>query len=104
MAEFGDYRAFPASPSSATRGHLGLANPQGLSPLRFWRDMRALDCRDYDLVISDFEPISAHAARRWGKPSLTISHQASFDWPIPRWGERLQPSADAPFRTGASGT
>ncbi len=88
MAEFGDYRAFPGITFVSHEGAIsGWRTLKGLSPLRFWRDMRALDCRDYDLVISDFEPISAHAARRWGKPSLTISHQASFDWPIPRWGE-----------------
>ena len=88
MAEFGDYRTFPGITFVSHEGAISnWRTLKGLSPLRFWRDMRALDCRDYDLVISDFEPISAHAARRWDKPSLTISHQASFDWPIPRWGE-----------------
>ncbi|MGY3858834.1 MJ1255/VC2487 family glycosyltransferase [Aeromonas intestinalis] len=88
MAEFGDYRTFPGITFISHGGRVsGWRTLKGLSPLRFWQDMRALDCRDYDLVISDFEPISAHAARRWGKPSLTISHQASFDWDIPRWGE-----------------
>lgn len=88
MGEFGDYRTFPGVSFVSHRGRIsGWRTLKGLAPIRFWRDMRALDCRDYDLVISDFEPLSAHAARRWQKPSLTISHQASFDWSIPRWGE-----------------
>ena len=88
MGEFGDYRTFPGISFVSHQGRIsGWRTLKGLSPLRFWQDMRALDCRDYDLVISDFEPLSAHAARRWQKTSLTISHQASFDWPIPRWGE-----------------
>ncbi len=88
MGEFGDYRTFPGITFASHQGRIsGWRTLKGLSPLRFWQDLRALDCREYDLVISDFEPLSAHAARRWGKPSLTISHQASFDWPIPRWGE-----------------
>lgn len=88
MAEFGDYRTFPGVSFVSHRGRIsGWRTLKGLAPIRFWRDMRALDCRGYDLVISDFEPISAHSARRWQIPSLTISHQASFDWSIPRWGE-----------------
>jgi uncharacterized protein (TIGR00661 family) len=88
MGEFGEYRTFPGISFVSHQGCIsGWRTLKGLSPLRFWQDMRALDCRDYDLVISDFEPLSAHAARRWQKTSLTISHQASFDWPIPRWGE-----------------
>ncbi|PJG58601.1 MJ1255/VC2487 family glycosyltransferase [Aeromonas cavernicola] len=88
MEEFGAYRTFPGLTFVS---HEGKVSPwrtlQAASPLRFWRDLRALDCREYDLIVSDFEPLTAHAARRLGKPSLTISHQASFNWSIPRWGE-----------------
>lgn len=87
MEEFGAYRAFPGLTFVS---HEGRVSPwrtlQAASPLTFWRDLRALDCSEYDLVVSDFEPLTAHAARRYGKPSLTVSHQASFNWPIPRWG------------------
>ncbi|HHQ4778399.1 TPA: MJ1255/VC2487 family glycosyltransferase [Aeromonas veronii] len=88
MEEFGAYRAFPGLTFVS---HEGRVSPwrtlQAASPLTFWRDLRSLDCSEYDLVVSDFEPLTAHAARRYGKPSLTVSHQASFKWPIPRWGE-----------------
>lgn len=48
------------------------------NPVRLFRDVASLDLLEYDLVISDFEPISAWAARRQDIPSLHVSHQASF--------------------------
>ncbi|MGL4268872.1 MAG: MJ1255/VC2487 family glycosyltransferase [Plesiomonas sp.] len=53
----------------------------------FVRDVRTLSLRGYDAVISDFEPVTAWAARRAGVPSLSISHQAAFLSPIPTEGE-----------------
>ena len=73
MGEFGDYRTFPGITFASHQGRIsGWRTLKGLSPLRFWQDLRALDCREYDLVISDFEPLSAHAARRWGRLLLAI--------------------------------
>ncbi len=42
------------------------------------KDVRALDMRPYDLVISDFEPVSAWAARQQGVPSIALSHQCAL--------------------------
>ena len=54
-------------------------------PIRFLRDLSALNLSSYDLIISDFEPLSAWGARRCGVPSLLLSHQASFLSPkVPR--------------------
>lgn len=53
------------------------------------RDVRQLDLAPYDLVISDFEPVTAHAARRQRKASLSISHQSSFAFDVPKSGEKL---------------
>ncbi|MGL5739815.1 MAG: MJ1255/VC2487 family glycosyltransferase [Plesiomonas shigelloides] len=53
----------------------------------FMRDVRALDVGSYDAVLSDFEPVSAWAARRAGVPSLSVSHQAAFLAPIPTEGD-----------------
>lgn len=44
----------------------------------FWKDIRDLPVQNYDLVISDFEPVSARAAIRKGVVSIGMSHQASF--------------------------
>lgn len=53
---------------------------------RFYRDVISLDLRAYDLVVSDFEPITAWAARRQGIPCITLGHQYAFNHAIPTEG------------------
>lgn len=48
------------------------------------RDARQLDASDYDLVISDFEPVTAWAAKQVKKKCIGISHQSSFLYSIPK--------------------
>ncbi|WP_298771496.1 MJ1255/VC2487 family glycosyltransferase [uncultured Shewanella sp.] len=50
------------------------------------RDIQALDLSGYDLVISDFEPISAWAARLQGVVSIGINHQSALRYPVPKSG------------------
>lgn len=50
----------------------------------FAGDLKRLNTRDYDLVISDFEPLSAWAAKFQGTPSIGISHQKAFDYDVPK--------------------
>jgi uncharacterized protein (TIGR00661 family) len=57
--------------------------------LQFIRDVRALDVEGYDAVITDFEPVTAWAARLAGKTCIGIGHQYAFGRPIPRRGENL---------------
>lgn len=45
---------------------------------QLWRDMRSLPLDQYDLVINDFEPVSAWACKLQKKPSVSLSHQCSF--------------------------
>lgn len=45
---------------------------------RLFRDISEFPIADYDMVINDFEPISARSARRGGIPVLALSHHASF--------------------------
>lgn len=45
---------------------------------RLWRDVRSLPLKNYDLIINDFEPVTAWACRFQGRPSVALSHQASF--------------------------
>ncbi|MCB1985542.1 MAG: glycosyltransferase [Burkholderiales bacterium] len=56
------------------------------SPFRLIKDIRQLDLSDYDLVISDFEPVTAWAARRQQKKTIGVSHQDAFRYKIPRAG------------------
>ncbi|GCD78616.1 glycosyl transferase [Thermaurantimonas aggregans] len=43
-----------------------------------YKELKSLPVNQYDLVISDFEPISAYSAYLKNVPSLAFSHQASF--------------------------
>ncbi len=52
-------------------------------PLRLIRDIKALDLSGYDLVISDFEPVTAWAAKLQGMPSVGIAHQYAFLHKLP---------------------
>jgi uncharacterized protein (TIGR00661 family) len=45
---------------------------------KFISDISKLPVEKYDLVISDFEPITAWAARAKGVPSVSLSHHAAF--------------------------
>ncbi len=55
-------------------------------PIRFIQDVKALDLSAYDLVISDFEPVTAWAAKTQSKTVLGIGHQYAFSHAIPRTG------------------
>ncbi len=50
---------------------------------RLIRDIRQLDLSTYDLVLSDFEPISAWAAKLQRIPCITLGHQYAFQHNIP---------------------
>lgn len=45
---------------------------------RFIKDMRSLPLKDYNLIINDFEPVTAWACKLRGIESIGLSHQASF--------------------------
>lgn len=45
---------------------------------QLWRDMHSLPLSQYDLIINDFEPVSAWACRLQKIPSVSLSHQCSF--------------------------
>lgn len=51
---------------------------------RFLRDVGELSLTGFDLVVTDFEPVTAWAGRRAGVPTIGIGHQYAFgpDTPI----------------------
>ncbi|WP_448553892.1 MJ1255/VC2487 family glycosyltransferase [Thalassotalea montiporae] len=59
------------------------------SLLGFYRDIRALSLAEYDLVITDFEPVTAWAGKLQGKPVLGIGHQYAFGENTPLAGESM---------------
>ena len=52
------------------------------SPIQFLKDIKSID-NNYDLVITDFDPISAYAAKKYKIPCIGIGHQYSFYKNIP---------------------
>ena len=57
------------------------ASLRALKPLQWVRDVRSLDLGDYDVVLNDFEPVTAWAAKRQGVPVVGLSHQAAVKHP-----------------------
>ncbi|WP_025738625.1 MJ1255/VC2487 family glycosyltransferase [Salinivibrio socompensis] len=90
MAMFGDYRTFTGMSFASRNGKIALLDTvKNSHACQLYRDIRELDVTGYDKVISDFEPITAWAARRQGVPSVAISHQAAFSHAVPKQGETL---------------
>ncbi|MDX1906382.1 MAG: glycosyltransferase family protein [Bacteroidia bacterium] len=46
--------------------------------LTLMREITGLPVKQYDLIINDFEPVSAWAARWHGVPCISLGHQAAF--------------------------
>jgi uncharacterized protein (TIGR00661 family) len=45
---------------------------------RFWKDMHAIPLENYDIIINDFEPLTAWACKIKKIKSISLSHQAAF--------------------------
>ena len=87
MDIFNDYQTRDGLTFNTNKGQVSyLKTALDLMPVSFFRDIRSLDFSGYDLVITDFEPITAWAARQQKKPALGIGHQYAFNFDIPRAG------------------
>ncbi len=51
---------------------------QRLKPLRLIQDTLNAPIKDYDIVLNDFEPITAWACKLKGQPCISLSHQGAF--------------------------
>jgi uncharacterized protein (TIGR00661 family) len=87
MQGFGKYRVCEGMTFAAKGGRvrIGQTLKQNLS-LSMLKEVQELDLSGYDLVLNDFEPVSAWAARRQKIPSIGISHQAALRHPVPKVG------------------
>ena len=61
----------------------------GNNPYRFIRDVMTLDLDPYDLVVTDYEPVTAWAARWRRRPIIGIGHQYAFGPTTPKEGHSL---------------
>jgi len=91
MTEFGRWQACDGVTFVVEGGRVRLwRSATQLRLGRWWREVRRLPMEQYDLVITDFEPVTAWAARRAGTPSINLSHQAAFAYSVPRMaGSRI---------------
>jgi uncharacterized protein (TIGR00661 family) len=84
MEDFEPYIALRGITFSTNRGRLQyLKTALNLHVFEYLKDARSFDASDYDLVITDFEPISARVAKLNGIPSVGIGHQYAFPYDIP---------------------
>lgn len=85
------FKVFEGLSLITTAGQLDIFNTvKSNNLLCLLKNIRQLDLEPYDLVISDFEPVTAWAAKLRGKTSMSISHQSAFLYDIPKVkGHRL---------------
>lgn len=90
MQCFGNYSTFDGLSFVTRRGKVNQYQTLlQAKPTQLLRDITALDLSQYDLLINDFEPVTAWAAKRQQVPSISISHQAAFTQGAPRQGAGL---------------
>ena len=88
MEAFGDY---------TTRRGLTFITEQGkvdyfktaisANLIGLYKEVNHLELSEYDLVINDYEPVSAWAAKLQKVPCIGISHQNAFRYQVPKRGE-----------------
>lgn len=85
MDLFGDFACYRGLSLITERGRLKhWQTMRSNSVLEFQRDMKGVQAGDYDLIISDFEPVTAWAAKLARVPSVGISHQNAFRYTVPK--------------------
>ncbi len=87
MDIFNGYQLRTGLTFNTEKGHVSyFKTARDAKPITFIKDVSALDLSSYDLVISDFEPVTAWAAKKQKKAVLGIGHQYAFNHNIPREG------------------
>jgi uncharacterized protein (TIGR00661 family) len=88
MEPFANWRSLEGLTFTVTSGKVRpVATLLNARPMQLIEDINDLPVKNYDLVISDFEPVSAWAARRKGVPCLGLGHQYAFDYRVPKKGD-----------------
>ena len=90
MGIFGDYLYRKGFTLYHKAGKIdALSTSLNNSLYRLIQDIRNLNLSAYDLVISDFEPVTAWAAKLQNKPILGTGHQYAFGPKTPTVGDSL---------------
>lgn len=87
MDAFGDYQTRRGLTFISKNGKVDYRDTATKNNIfQLLKDIEQLDLSGYDLVLNDFEPISAWSARKQGKISISISHQNAFRYQVPLKG------------------
>lgn len=84
MEVFGEFQTYRGLTFHFDKGKVSpLKTVFNNSARQLVRDIKDLDLKPYDLVITDYEPVTAWAARLRGVPSIGIGHQYAFHHDVP---------------------
>ncbi len=87
MSEFGKFSCHSGLTFVTDSGSIKpFATFQKNSFRQLYKDINTLDLSQYDLILTDFEPITAWAARKQNKTTIAIGHQYAFEYDIPKCG------------------
>ncbi|MCV6613865.1 MAG: glycosyltransferase [Cellvibrionaceae bacterium] len=89
MEKFGEWDCLTGLSFAFNNGKIdNLATLRQNQWLQFFKDVKAVKAKlaAYDLVVSDFEPVTAWAAKLAGKQCIGIGHQYAFDHSVPKTG------------------
>lgn len=90
MGIFGDFLHRDGLTFATKNGKIDyLQTAKSNSLVQFYRDIRNLPVDDFDLIITDFEPVTAWAGKLSGKTTLGIGHQYAFGENTPLAGETM---------------
>jgi uncharacterized protein (TIGR00661 family) len=88
LKDFEPYQKLKGLTFSSSRGRLKYFQTAfSLNFFQFYRDIASFNGSGFDLVITDFEPISARIARRKSLPSIGVGHQYAFVHAVPLGGD-----------------
>ncbi len=84
MNDFGDFECRQGLTFFSRNGRIQILQTIFRNrPFKFIKDVKQLDLSCFDLIISDYEPVTAWALRNSGKPGLGIGHQYAFNHRVP---------------------
>ena len=87
MECFGDFHTRRGLSFVTERGHVDyLKTAMQTNLWTFFQEVKRCDLSGYDLVINDFEPVSAWAAKFQSIPCISLSHQNAFRYSVPLKG------------------
>ncbi len=87
MEAFHPYMTLKGLTFSTYRGRIQyFRTAVNLNLLKYIKDILSFDVSEHDLVITDFEPVTARIARWRNIPSIGVGHQYAFLYGIPMAG------------------